>query len=137
MRGGESLLAVLQKTIDATCFSIDLYQSLFDKINDNEKRKQQLQLFLKHGQKQYQLFQYLHFLMNGASYEHKPCHIVHDSLHDLIDAALFNEMKKINGYYELFTSLTGTKKQVTMQALQHSLQCAETLLEMVEEVNLE
>jgi rubrerythrin len=134
--GGESLLAVLQKTIDATCFSTNLYQLLFDKMND-EKRKRQLRLFLEHGQKQYQWFQYLHFLMNGAYYEHKPCQIVHDSTNDLIDAALFNEMKKTNWYYELFTSLTGTKKQVIMQALKHSLQCAATLLEMVEEINLE
>jgi hypothetical protein len=134
--GGENLLAVLQKTIDVTCFSTNLYQSLFDKMND-EKRKRQLQLFLEHGQKQYQLFQYLHFLMNGAYYEHKPCPIVHDSTNDLIDAALFNEVKKTNWYYELFTSLTGTQKWIMIQALKHSLQCAATLLEMIEEVNLE
>ncbi|RAK19458.1 hypothetical protein B0I26_10682 [Anoxybacillus vitaminiphilus] len=130
------MLDVLQKIIDAACFSINLYQSLCGKMND-EKRKRQLQLFLEHGQKQYQSFQYLHFLINGTYYEHQPRPIVHDSTNDLIDTALFNEVRKTNWSYELFTNFTGTKKQIMKQALKHSLQCAAALLEMVEEVKLE
>jgi rubrerythrin len=135
-KGEEVLLDVLQKIIESACLANNLYQSLLDKVDD-EKWKQQLQLFLKHGQKQYQSFQYLHFLTNGAYYEHKPRPIVHDSINDLLQSALFNEVKKAKRYSELFTKLTGTQKYVMMQALKHSLQCAATLAEMVEKVSLE
>ncbi|WP_160299077.1 hypothetical protein [Bacillus alveayuensis] len=134
-KGEEVLLDVLQKIIESACFANNLYQSLSDKVDD-EKWKRQLQLFLEYGQKQYQSFQYLHFLINGAYYEHKSRSIVHDSINDLLEAALFNEVKKTNRYSELFTKLTGTQKHVMMQALKHSLQCAATLAEMVEKVNL-
>jgi hypothetical protein len=131
---GTGLLAVLQKTINASCFSESLYPLLFEYVND---QKQQLELLYEREQKHYQLLQYIHFLINGAYYQHEKCQVSYHSADKVIHTALLNEIKKMNWCYELLTGLAGTKKRVIMQALQHSLDCAKTFVGMLEEVNAE
>lgn len=70
--------------------------------------------YAEHEQKQYDVWQYVYFLMKGAFFTPKK----HMPPTDQLDALfLLHEMKKALLYYELVQHLSGAQKRAAEQAL--------------------
>ncbi|MCL6586838.1 MAG: hypothetical protein K6T72_10065 [Anoxybacillus sp.] len=88
----------------------------------DEAEYEKLVNYAEHEQKQYHLWQYVYFLVKGASFSPKK----HVQLLGNVEALLlFHEMKKALLYYELVPHLSGAQKwaaeQALTKALEHSL----------------
>ncbi|WP_199426294.1 hypothetical protein [Thermaerobacillus caldiproteolyticus] len=126
------MIGTLKQILQATSVSQRLGEKLMARLSE-ERWKQQLASYLQYEQKQYELWQYIYFLIVGRYGEKSVDDAVMDgSVNDLVNAALGNEIKKAMLCYELRAALSGAPQQAADRALERALEYGNLFVMMMQ-----
>jgi len=121
----------VKQLLRATRKSAQLAKQL-EEIVDDEMWKQQLALYLEDIHRQYQLWQYIHYLLAGAYEESGEEKTVKAPVAVLVHALCFNELDKGMLCQKAREKLSGAAQKAADRALQQAIQYSRLFFTMMQ-----
>jgi hypothetical protein len=124
------MICTVKQLLHVTRTSAQLAEQLEEIVSD-ETWKQQLILYLEDIQRQYKLWQYIHYLLVGTYEESNSEKMVKASSSELLHALCSNELKKGILCRKASERLSGAAQKAADRSLQQAIQYSQLFFTMI------
>jgi hypothetical protein len=124
------MIRMVKQLLHVTRTSAQLAEQLAEIVSD-ETWKQQLILYLEEMQRQYKLWQYIHYLLAGTYEESDNEKVVKASASELLHALCSNELKKGMLCRKASERLSGAAQKAADHSLQQAIQYSQLFFTMI------